>query len=1213
MRLFKTLKSKIGNALIPVIGTILALTILAGSVVAVALNSSKIVYRQNRLEKQNDGREILYIASKWFSQQLNDGVDESAAKAQIKEVFEYIQITKEYDSTTGEPIYYLWYPTDEQAFKQAGSVEAYTGTWWKATIKQTQDDDANNNGNKDGEINDTLFSREAKLDELYNIGNLMTTYLVDEGLLPARKYALNEISLIESDIDTFDEAFTKLNNTGVLELDSIEVALLGYVRANGSTAYVSEDDNNYAIVYQTGNLGGNYYWQEGDNSYTTWTYRQEYDIELLLDMLEYYNPEYHFYYNTYLNSNTYLTANYYYQDYNDTHIVTVQGYYKNGQFYNYVNTLSFNLGTTLQFADKLADYIFWKNVDRLALYLDDFKEAINADANRLWGGGANSYSYKWTDDGLTVYTWRGYYQDGGYWDWPYTITQIDNFLIQCGYTDDGETVSSQKIYDALIESIRTETESEIIYEKYEEQYGEITWQTLRDWVCNRHNVFDIKRNVTVQYQYTSGWSTRTKNFTYQAWYSTDKMAKAIVDYVAGHLQEKYAKGQKIQGNTIGMISEDTDKLLQDVQFLMVGERLKVQYHFNLILSRNNGELVNYFSEQTGDDIYFTVDQFKEEFYEELAWCLKSRVTITDQENQIIEKKSRNELKEQLVEPLRYQYLPLTTTLDEIIGTNNNVGMKQSTIALKVLTYYLENSNDYSGYNFNSINITKVTITDNPNFTGCFQMNIEYKLDNYNLELIAFIKYMTNNVYNSAYATDTGFVQRINNNFYVQQDSDGEYKNFFREVAIKDNDNERLNVNDIDKTQAIITVLPWKELLDDHGNQISSKATINGQEYVVIGKDNINMLKNVNQNLLYNGSIEDLGTRDFKILIKSGKTLIINGNLTLLHNQTLQLEDGAMILVNGDFKVFYEFNGKGNDSTDNNGVPTYSSTWTQNNINFFKQRGVDIIAGDAKIMVNGNMTYRGYKARYSTNTRTNYSLSGQNLDLLFDQTTFNVECQQDRNGNWAHNSNEARSLLSGIYIINGDVRFESWAEYSNSNAGAQQKYYMYRNAYSNPLINATFYVDGTFDMTGLYMSGLYDTCRANFIFAKSITQPLIALNSTLQRWSYGGNQYGNWQDTNGYLFMIVEDAIDFSQVNFACVNLFTPYSQLLASINENQQSSTNFSEFVNRDTFITMYPNKEIINRWGLSSLLKQGLKMIYDPNDIGAIRIADEVIGDDNW
>ena len=112
---------------------------------------------------------------------------------EIKEAFEYLQITKETDTTTSEPVYYLWYPTDEDAFKAAGSVEAYDGTWWKSTIRQVQEDDANNNGNKDGEINDTLFSREAKLDELYNIGNLMTTYLVDEGLLPLSLRAKEEL------------------------------------------------------------------------------------------------------------------------------------------------------------------------------------------------------------------------------------------------------------------------------------------------------------------------------------------------------------------------------------------------------------------------------------------------------------------------------------------------------------------------------------------------------------------------------------------------------------------------------------------------------------------------------------------------------------------------------------------------------------------------------------------------------------------------------------------------------------------------------------------------------------------------------------------------------------------------------------------------------------------------------------------------------------
>ena len=91
MGIFKTIKRKVGNALIPVIGTILALTILAGSVVAVALNSSKIVYRQNRLEQQNNGREILFIASRYFSQMLNDDVDESVAKQTVKDIFEYLQ------------------------------------------------------------------------------------------------------------------------------------------------------------------------------------------------------------------------------------------------------------------------------------------------------------------------------------------------------------------------------------------------------------------------------------------------------------------------------------------------------------------------------------------------------------------------------------------------------------------------------------------------------------------------------------------------------------------------------------------------------------------------------------------------------------------------------------------------------------------------------------------------------------------------------------------------------------------------------------------------------------------------------------------------------------------------------------------------------------------------------------------------------------------
>lgn len=1205
MKIFKTLKSKIGNALIPVIGTILALTILAGTVVSVALHSSKIVYRKDKLEKQNDGREILYIACKWFSRELNDGKNDSAVKAEIKEVFPALQITRENSDVQGEYIYSLWYPTDDTNFT---TVEDYAGKWWKAVVKMTKADDDNSNGNKDGDLNNTLFTREAKLDELYNVGNLMTTYLVDEGLLPQRQYALNQISLIESDIDTFDEAFKELNSSGILEVDNIAVALYGYRDADRYTTTMTED-NIYYIVYETGNLGGNYYWQQS-NGYTktTWIYRQEYDPDLLCEMINYYYPEYVVSYNKYFAGGGYNTLHYTYDDTTDKHYITAEGYYLNGNYYSPVNYKTWTYYSTIEFADALSDYIFWKNLPRLALQLDDFKTKINAHANNQWGGGANSYSYKWTDDGLTVYTWRGYYQDGGYWDWPYTIAQVKNFLVQCGYTDDNKTVSLQKIYDALIESIQSYTETQVILDKYEERYGPITWQTLRDNVCNTHNIFDINRNVSVQYQYQSGWLIRTKTFNYRAQYSTDKMAKAILDYVAGHLQEKYAKGNKIQGNTIGMISDDNSKLLADVQFLMVGERLKVQYHFNLILSRNNGELVNYFSEQTGDDIYFTVDQFKEQFPEELAWCLKSKVNISQQEQQVIVKKSKRVLKEELVEPIRYQYLPNTTTIYDMLE------MKESTIYLKLVMKYLEDhKNSYA--NINSIVIKNVTLVDEaPNK---FKATINFKVDTFDQTVDFYFNLLTNNVYNTVKFNENNFTysHQINNNFYVAEDLDGEYKHFFRNVVIKDENNDNLSVSELNTTKAIITVIPFKELLDDHGNQINSKVTIDGTEYTVIGKDNINMLKNVNRNLLYNGDIDDLGARDFKIYIKSGYTLIINGKLSLLHNQTLELENGAMILVNGDFQVFYEFNGKGNDSTDNNGVPSWSSNWTSTQIRWFKQHGVNIIAENAKIMVNGNMTYRGYKARYSTSN--NYYRFGVNLDLVFDQTTFRIDgkdCKYNKNTKeYEHDSDECRSLLSGIYIINGDVKFESWAEYANPDATTNQKSYMYRNSYSNPLINATFYVDGTFNMEGLYMSGLYDPCRANFIFAKSIVQPLIALNSTLSRWGQNNNEYGNWQDTNGYLFMIVEDAIDFSQVNFACVNLFTPYSQLLQSINEHNESSTNFSDFVDKEEFTKMYPDKSIINKWGLSSLLKQGFQMIYGTNDPGAITIKDEVTGNDDW
>ena len=1272
MKLFKSMKRKAGNAILPVVGTILGLTILAGSVVGVALNSSKIVYKQNNLQKQKSGKEVLYIASKYYAELLNDEVAPHTAAEEVKAIFEFLEVKKE--TVNSETRYLLYYPVDEDARRAAGSAEAYTGQWYRAII-QLQEKKSNDEHDKDQEVSDVLF-RDAKLDELYNVGNLMSTYLIDEGLLPAREYGLYQISTIEADIDTFDEVFKYVNNSGVIEIDDIAIALYGFQDTKNSSKIVSiskdiadgEDTNgNYSIVYNLGNLGGNYYWQDdkGD-THKTWVYRQEYDAEFLVGMMEYWHPEYDLAYDTHITSTIYNTLSYSYDDEYDKHTIIAKGYSLNGENYNYTNTVTWEYNSTIEFADAMADYVFWINLDRLALKLDDVtpkidflatrrylegvqKYTISTDGTQYKNGGywytiqsyinqrVEYFTYKWTDDGITVYL---NFASGGYWDIPLTISDVDDMIKAAGYVDANGNLSSQAIYDKLVnvESIETV----IKYEKAEELLTGFTIENART-ICNGGNKYKTKSNQSetfakyhcvpyysdeAEYECESG--TNSTNLSYV--YSNNDFDKAILDYLYKHLHEKYeVRREKTSNTNIKLVSKD--KLISSCQYQIDGNRIKISYHFNALkehyekLDRVNVngnkfwayiyryEYQNFYSDQTSDTLYVSLADFKKEFALDIIKYQgkEDLITVTQEEIITQETISRNVLKEELVDPIRYNYLP-NTLLNKIVGgTSDTIGMKESTIALKLITKFIEINKSQFG-SMESMVIKNTSIQNSNEYGGCFKYTINFKLNgSIDSSAVLYFKYMTNSARNTHnigddYAYTAG---GLNRNIDTITKEDGTVVRKFNFVPILDKNGETLQLADLNNF-AICGVMPYTEAVDESGNQIGAKVTIDGTDYTVIGKNNINTLKDVKQNILYNGDIEDLGERDFKIYIRSGYTLIINGKLNLLHNQTLELEDGAMILVNGDFMVFYEFNGKGNDATDNNGVPGYN-TDNDTALAWFKQHGVNIKAGDAKIMVNGNMTYRGYKAKYST-SYNNYRY-GVDLDLVFDQSIFNTPnnaCNYNKNTKqYTHYTKEGRSLLSGIYIINGDVRFESWAEYSNPNASSNQKQYMYRNSYSNPLINATFYVDGTFNMEGLYMSGLYDECRANFIFAKSVVQPVIALNSTLGRWNQNSNEYGNWQDTNGYLFMIVEDAIDFSKVSFACVNLFTPYSQLLQSINEHNESATNFSDFVERDAFIKMYPDASIVNRWGLSSLLKQGFEQIYDPKDIGAITIHDHIDGED--
>jgi hypothetical protein len=105
MKLFKSLKRKAGNAIIPVVGTILGLTILAGTIVGVALNSSQIVYHEKNIQKQQDARQILYVASKYFCKGLNEGKKDTELRDELQSIFgKGLKVTQDGEN------YYIWYP-----------------------------------------------------------------------------------------------------------------------------------------------------------------------------------------------------------------------------------------------------------------------------------------------------------------------------------------------------------------------------------------------------------------------------------------------------------------------------------------------------------------------------------------------------------------------------------------------------------------------------------------------------------------------------------------------------------------------------------------------------------------------------------------------------------------------------------------------------------------------------------------------------------------------------------------------------------------------------------------------------------------------------------------------------------------------------------------------------------------------------------------------
>ena len=1291
MKLFKNIKRKVGNAILPVVGTILGLTILAGSVVAVALNSSKIVYRESRLEQQNDARQILYIAAKYFCTEINNGKTDTQIRQELQEIFgPGLKITKD---TVDTEKYYIWYPNkfvnpNQKEFDPEQGNDQVS-EWLKATIVKTeQSDDDGDHGNTG--INNTLFSQEAKLDEKFAVGNMMTVYLTDEHLLPGRKYSINEVSLVESDIDTFDEAFTYMNNSGVLEIDDIAVALYKYGIVNGSNvSYINAKENGgYEIVYKTGNLGGNYYWSNNGTGTDTWLYRQEYDINLLYEMICYQKAS-----NSSINVSN---LKYYYDETNDSH-----------KIYSTVDNYELTYSSSQRFAEAIADYIFWKNMPRLCMLLSDFQTVIKADVKTKWKNKfypntssnrlptlyftdlTNMNWYEWSDAEITIYpSWQ---DSSGSWysEFHYTDNDILNFFQNNSTLKDKYCTSNKldrtKLYNALTTSIQTNmmsSSSQALQDAYE---GIIKTQTY----TNRSQQYSSEAILTTTeysswfdffgttYYYTwdqNKWSNNVINIQGQ---KDHVLHKAVEDFLLDRLTIKYITGtptkDPVQLNGARVDHFNTgDGGLKDFQWNIENGNMKLYYRVGAYIVRDNGQEEYYapMSDETGDTFWFKADglymgnekivsydhksgreTFVKTFIETFAEMANMSIGDIYSEEEVT-KITRETIMKALVNPIRYQYLP-TSTLNEIIGTGSTTsyGMKQSSTANKLLTFYLENGEadlkaaigdlDYD------INITKIEYKDNlgASMSDFINMVISFNIvvhkangtkQTYSREVSFVIKYMTyssqnNATYNSV--TDT-YTDVLNYNYVADVDDEGKTKHVFSPVAIKNINGNPISTNDIKTTKipAVLSNIPYTERVNStqvpYGDH---KVTIDGRDYTVTS--NVNLLKDVTSNLLYDGDVSNL-SENFKIKVADGKSLFINSDLSLTDNQKIELGANSLLFVNGSMQVYYMVKVEMRSTTSGRKTTYYTRELRDSDYNTFLNSGVDITAGrDAKIMINGNFDYRGFKGKYAYsssgsfevwNSETNKSETIK-VDTIYEQYVLNAnftdrdghvkgQCTQNSDGTWNHYAYECRGKLEGIYIINGDMNFHAWDENNLTNNTYSQTVAIYRNLYSNPIVNGTFYVDGVFDMQGMFTSGLYDKCRANFVFAKSIVEPRIALNTVLCQGSktqYGAwrDSDGNWTHSQGYLFMICEDAIDFSEVNFSCVNLFTPFQELVNAINANKESTTNFSEFIDKTEFTANFPNKDVIDQWGLPSILRSGLGQLYDPGDIGAITAENEIYG----
>lgn len=1126
MKLFKTLKRKVGNAVLPVVGTILGLTILAGSVVAVALNSSKIVYRQNNLQQQTDARNILYIACKYFCDEKNK--DNPATDTEIithlQLVFgKGIRLTQDKDS------YYLWYP---ETYKTAGQKEwddsrgiEQVEYWLRAKIgKKETEDNGGDHGNSS--IGKDLFQERAKINEIFNIGNMMTTYLQDNDLLPKNHNKnWHYVSKIESDIDTFAEAFAYATKGTTLLVDDIAFEFWGY-NLDGEK-WIDEPE----IIYNTGNLGGNYYWQfTPDNStpinFSSMVYNQDIDDELMYGFFEYRGYNGYRYVMTEKDNESYALEH----NYNEGADLHIFKYSAKKTDTSSVDRVTYSK-TSKELADELYPYIYDKNILRFITNVPQFKEYEKNDA-------------------------------------------------------------SERAYD------KHPLSSEITQGPKSFTVKEEKWIGDRLYITIDYEYLDIIKWQVILFVPVPvfGWKKDTCNICY-----TMNDLKNIRDNLGLTNDEILSSAQ---------INPSKEELEEKIFEMAV-------YNWSAGGSGNHRNGINDIT-----NITFTYDDSKNL---STTWTLKydlwSQTHTYSYKNANYQKdvndwiNSVETKREALKKKIGYNYIPDTTLFDIVggdkkVGTNENEstmsGLREQAFVSKMIEYALNDTDLSSSSKFGgNLDAFKQLygdyeirfrqselMEDNHNDKGCLRYNVVIVLDfvtyvtksdgekerkvnkSVQLQFDLFFKLLTYHPYQNGSLNSPSNV--------TSETLNGVTEYLFKAVPIKNSRNGVLTKADLKTTLCPITTLYYDKR---DGNCLYVNESKNLDEYINIAGDKYEKILSIpsvitKKNYYYDGNYQ-MPNSDSTLTINSKSSLFIDGSMTLTEDQKLIMQPGSLLFINGDLTVdfYYELKTGIIDGIINS-ISSLSNTQREE----LRGHGVVISANGANILINGNFNYKGIK--------TVRGISGVHKQRLINSHNCVANNQTHR-----HDNNECRSMLSGTFIVNGDMNFMS---YDNKDISKMSD--NFTNALSNPLINATFYVDGIFNMHGLWTSGLYDICRANFVFARSVIQPMIALSTIYNELDWrSGSLFDEWCETNGYLFMIMEDAVNFSEFNFAAVNMFTPYNQLVGALeNRDLNVSFDFVSHVDKDTF-TQYYSEDDIDSWGLPSILREGLKTMYDAGDIGGI------------